>query len=380
MDLFSNILPPLPTTVPISTVVEQVAKTITPSHHPESPMPSRAPQTGRLGLPLTRQNPWQRVGRNLSPGGSADPNLAIREAGLDWTVSRVDLRTADSLDPVPDFSAIRRSDTGRILGVVGPDYEPFQNAGMFQVFSDLARVGRDDGGLPFNIETAGAFNGGKVVWALAHLPDLGIRIGDDESKTYLLVSNGHTGNKTLIIAPTTIRVICRNTLAMAEAQARNNRSMLGLAGGFTIKHTPGIHESVNQAKHAFSTVIRDHAATKAAWNRLADVQLTQKLEAEFMAQVFGTPGPDEADRAKSLRKSREDRLAAILASPTSQVHGTKDTLFSVMQAVVEYADHDRTTRTSDGGDADGSRLFSATFGSGAELKSRAWESALALAA
>ncbi len=120
--------------------------------------------------------------------------------------------------------------------------------------------------------------------------------------------------------------------------------------------------------------------TKAAWNRLADIPLTEKLEAEFMASVFGRPGPDESDRAKALRKGREERLAAILASPTSQVKGTKDSLFSVMQAVVEYADHDRTTRTAEGGDADESRLFSATWGSGAELKARAWDAALEMAA
>ena len=381
MDLFSDILPHLPTPVPISAVVDQVVSTISrnPSHHPETPRPSRAPQTSRFGLPAPRMNPWQLSGRTLLAEATTDPTAAIRQAGLDWEVKRVDLRTADSLDPVPDFAAIRRSDTGRILGVVGPDYEPFQNRAMFDVFTDLARVGKDDGGLPFTIETAGAFSGGKVVWALAHLPDLVIRIGEDEAKTYLLVSSGHTGNRTLIIAPTTIRVVCRNTLAMAEEQARANRH-LGLAGGFSLRHTPGIHESVNQAKQAFATVIRDHAATKAAWNRLADVPLTQKLEQQFMAQVFGTPGPDESDRAKTLRKGREERIAAILASPTSQVKGTKDTAFSLMQAVVEYADHDRTTRTSDGGDADESRLFSATFGSGAELKARAWDAALAVAA
>lgn len=381
MDLFSDILPPLPAPVPISTVVDAVAPTLvrTPSHHPESQKPSRAPQTARLGLPPPRQNPWQRVGRALSPAATTDPAIAIREAGLDWEVSRVDLRTADRLDPVPDFAAIRRSDTGKILGVVGPDYEPFQNTGMFQVFTDLARVGRADGGLPFTIETAGAFNGGKVVWALAHLPDLGIRIGDDESKTYLLVSNGHTGNKTLIIAPTTIRVCCQNTLAMAEAQAKANRR-LGLAGGFTLKHLPSIHESVNQAKDAFAAVIRNHAATKAAWNRLADIPLTAKLEAALMTQVFGNPGPDETDRAKALRKSREERLAAIAASPTSQQKATKDSLLSALFAIGEFVDHDRMTRTADGGDADESRLFSATFGSGAEVKERAWDAAIALAA
>ncbi len=380
MDLFSDILPPLPAPVPIGTVVAQVAKTITPSHHPESPKPSRVPQTARLGLPPPRQNPWQSHGHAMTGAASTDVDAAIRSAGLDWEVRKVDLRCADTLDAVPDFSAIRRGDTGAILGVVGPDYEPYQNRSMFDVFTDLARVSRDDGGLPFTIETAGAFQGGKVVWALAHLPDLGIRIGDDESKTYLLVSNGHTGNRRLIIAPTTIRVVCQNTLRMAEAQARENRRHPGLAGGFTLKHVSGIHEAVNEAKAAFAATIAAHRVTKAAWNRLADVPLTAKLEAALMTQVFGTPGPDETDRAKAIRVSRQNRLAAIAAGPTSQVRGTKDTLFSALAAIVEFVDHDRVSRRADGGDTGESRLFSATFGSGAEVKERAWNAALALAA
>jgi phage/plasmid-like protein (TIGR03299 family) len=387
MDLFADILPPLPAHVPISAVVEQITtRPREPSHHPQAALPSRSPQPSasapspRAGLPLPRQNPWQRNGRSMTGEAVTNPEVAIRQAGLDWTVSRIDLRTADTLDPVPDFSAIRRSDTGRVLGVVGPDYEPFQNAGMFQVLTDLAQVGRADGGLPFTIETAGAFTGGKVVWVLAHLPDLSIRLGDDESKTYLLVSNGHTGNRTLIIAPTTIRVVCQNTLRMAESQARSNRSTPGLAGGFTLKHTPGIHAAVEDAKAAFASVIRDHAVTSAAWRRLADVPLTSALERSFFATVFGTPGPDETDRAKALRKGREERLAAILASPTSRVRGTTDTAFSLLQAVVEFADHDRSTRIGEGGNADESRLFSAAFGSGADLKARAWDAALTLAA
>ena len=343
-------------------------------------VPSPLPATGRGGLPNVRRNPWQRGGHTMVGEAITSPDAALVQARLNWTVERVDLRCADTLDPVPDFAAIRRSDTKGLLGVVGPDYEPFQNQGMFQVFTDLAAAGREQGGLPFTIETAGAFQGGKVVWALAHLPDLGIRIGDDVSKTYLLVSNGHTGNRTLVIAPTTIRVVCQNTLRMAEAQAKANHRHPGLAGGFTLKHTPGIHDAILEVKDAFATTIRQHQATKEAWTHLASKGMTTRRETEFMAQVFGRPGPDESDRAKALRKTREERIAAILASPTSQVRGTKDSLFSLMQAVVEYVDHDRTTRTGEGGDADESRLMSSTFGSGADLKSRAWDTALALAA
>lgn len=375
MQLFSDLLAaPLRTAVPIAVALATAM--------PDLPAAASKPvaPSVRSGLPAPRQNPWRRAGTTMLAEATTDPDAAMRQAGLDWTVERVDLRCADTLDPVQDFSAIRRSDNNRILSVVGKDYAPFQNQQMFNVFTDLAKVGRDDGGLSFTIETAGCFQGGKVVWALAHLPDLGIRIGDDEAKTYLLVSNGHTGNRTLIIAPTTIRVVCRNSLRLAETQARERRKHPGLAGGFTLKHTPGIHEAVADAKAAFAATIQSHKVTKAVWNRLADVPLTKKREADLMAMVFGKPGPDEADRAQALRKTRGERIATILASPTSQVRGTKDSLFSAMQAIVEFVDHDRTTRTSEGGDADESRLFSATFGSGAEVKERAWNAALELAA
>jgi phage/plasmid-like protein (TIGR03299 family) len=241
---------------------------------------------------------------------------------------------------------------------------------MFQVFKDLTGV---DGGLPFTIETAGSFQKGKIVWALAHLPDLGITIGDDRTKTYLLVSNGHSGNRTLIIAPTTIRVICQNTLKLADAQART------LANGFILRHTPGIHEAVESAKATFAATIQSHRATKAAWEHLARKPLTTRMQNEFMGLVFGQPGPDESERAKTMRKTREDRLAAILASPTSQVKGTKDSVFSLLHAVVEYIDHDRPTRSAEEGNSEESRLYSATYGSGANLKAQAWSTALELA-
>ena len=369
--LFSELLP---TPMPIARLVADVGPTL--GRMPK-PLPTPTTATAHLtGLPPRRSNPWQRHGTTLLAEAMTDPDLAIQKSSLNWEVRRVDMRTADTLDAVPDFSAIRRSDTGAILGVVGNGYETFQNQAMFNVIKDLAIVGRD-GGMPFTIETAGSFQGGRIVWVLAHLPHLEIRIGDDEARVFMLLSNGHVGNRRLIIAPTTIRPICMNTLRMAEKQIRGNQKKSGLVGGVTIKHLPGMHLAVDEAREAFAATVRNHATTKATWEFLASKPLTAKLKTAFLASVFGRPGPDEADRAKSLRKSREDRIEAILASPTSQVKGTKDIGLSVLHAVVEYADHDRTTRTSDG-DAEEARQVSATWGSGAEVKARAFDSILEL--
>jgi len=89
--------------------------------------------------------------------------------------------------------------------------------------------------------------------------------------------------------------------------------------------------------------------------------------------VFGKPGPDESERAKTIRKNRDERIAAILASPTSQVKGTKDTAFSLLNATTEFVDHFRSTKTSDSTESsDEARSMSAMFGSGDALKSKAW--------
>ena len=372
--LFSELLP---TPMPIARLVADVGPTLgrmpKPLPTPPPPTTATAPLTD---LPPRRSNPWQRHGTTLLAEAMTDPDLAIQKAGLNWEVRRVDMRTADTLDAVPDFSAIRRSDTGALMGVVGQDYQPFQNQQMFNVIKDLAVVGRD-GGMPFTIETAGSFQGGRIVWVLAHLPDLGIRIGEDHAHVYLLLSNGHVGNRRLSCGPTTIRPRCMNTLALAEKQIRGNQKKSGLVGGVTIKHLPGMHLAVDEAREAFAATVRNHATTKAAWEFLASKQLTAKLKTAFLTSVFGHPGPDEADRAKSLRKTREERIEAILASPTSQVKGTKDSGLSVLHAVVEFVDHDRTTRTSDG-DAEEARQVSATWGSGSEVKARAFDAILEL--
>lgn len=325
------------------------------------------PRIGRSMQP--RSNPWEQVGRRFAP--TSNTQDALMASGLNWQVEKIGLRT-DDLAPVPDNMAIRRSDTGRVLGIVGADYEPLQNHEAFSFFQDVAGNGR------LSFETAGCFNHGAITWVQAKLPDHDIRIGDDVSECFLFISNGHIGNKTLTIAPTTVRIICKNTLRMAEAQQRHGRTLRpGLTNGFTVKHTKNMRDALNEIRDAYAQTLKSHAVTKEAYRFLAGKQMRTRLKDAFFDVVFAS-GPDESERAAAIAKARRDRLEAILATPTSQVKGTRNTAFSLFQAAVEYIDHERSTRTSDGEDAASARLHSATFGSGAALKSRAWDAILDL--
>jgi phage/plasmid-like protein (TIGR03299 family) len=330
-------------------------------------------------LPPRRSNPWRMHGTTLMAEATTNPVAAMRAAGLDFAVERVELRTADTFDPVPDVRAIRRTDTHAILSVVGREYIPLQNNSMFDVIRDLGRSGPGGGAVPYSIETAGSLQGGAVVWALAHLPDLDFQIGDDAAKTYLLISNAHDASKALQLGGTTYRPICANTLRLAESQMRSNRKRHHLSGGAQIRHTPGMHAALQRMQEVYAAIIRNQVLTREGWQFLASRPLTERLKLDFLASVFGRPGTDESDRARAIREARESRIEAILASPTSQVTGTKDTALSMLHSVVEWVEHDRSSKGSKSASVDENRLYSSSFASGSVLKAKAWASILELA-
>lgn len=318
-----------------------------------------------------RESPWHKLGQLINvPVGSSE---ALSLAGLDWSIAKKPLWTSD-LDAVPKHVAVLRSDTKAVMGVVGNDWEPLQNREMFTFLDSLAQTTDQ-----VIYETAGALGQGETVWVLAHLPDLTIRIGEDTSKTYMLVFNGHAGNRLLTVAPTTIRVVCQNTLRMASAQIHGNRHRPLLESGFRIRHTKGMKAALADVASAYASTRASHQATKEAYEFLAAVPLSEWLIRSVFERSFRYDiAPSEADRAKAIKEARDQKLREILASSTCNVSGTAGTAFALLNAVTEYVDHLRPTRTREGQTTNTQRFASAHWGSGAQVKQSAWETIMDL--
>lgn len=338
--------------------------------------------TGRASMMSYRENPWHKMGQVVSEKVT-DPARCLDLAGLNWTVQEKPVFTAEvskvgeetittDVRQIDGFKALRRSDTGADLGVVTDQYQVFQNAEMFDVLAQIA------GNREMWWETAGALDEGRIVWGLITVPELEIRIGDDRSIPYMLASQGHVGNRKLTIMPTTIRVVCQNTLAMAD-RAANGQT--GLCRGFAIRHTSGLKAAVRDAITAYGGTVKAIETTRAAYEALAREELTTAKWAAYMEAVFRQEDAtaaalsDETDRAKKLRVAREEALGRLLDSPTNRVKGTDRTMFAALQTVVEYVDHVRPTR---GQNPDETRWKIANFGHAANIKARAMEEALAL--
>src|SRR5437763_6606816 len=96
-----------------------------------------------------------------------------------------------------------------LFGVVSRRYGPLQNVETFESFDRMV------GEKKAYFEAAGALGEGERIWVMAKMPEAMEIVRGDECFKYLLLSNTHSGDGSVIVKFTTVRVVCQNTLMLA---------------------------------------------------------------------------------------------------------------------------------------------------------------------
>jgi len=188
---------------------------------------------GRVAMMYVGEVPWHGLGMKM--GAPATARETIAAAGLDYDVQMTNLATIDGT-PVPQKRAVIRTDTNDVLGVVGGNYVPVQNRECFSFLDAVVADGR------LRYHTAGALRKGERIWLLAKLPgQIRVRFSEDISEKYLLLSNSHDGSSTLRVHYTSIRVVCANTLHIADQAGRGE--------GIAIRHQGNLAAKVRDAQN-----------------------------------------------------------------------------------------------------------------------------------
>lgn len=306
---------------------------------------------------------WHGLGTVLEDAPSIPG--ALRLAGLDWEVEAwpISATNGETRQTIDSHVLNVRGDTGAPLGVVGSGYVPLQNSEL----ADFADALMGEGA---RVESAGSLRGGKRVWFLIRtdeIVELG-RNGDDRVIPYVLLANGHDGGLAFTVKPTTIRVVCANTL---HASLRNERDA---QRALKLRHTSGIKFRVEDAKR----VLEGHGLIVKSWREkaqaLAAAPMTRAERSAYYESVYAAAfAKPESDRGKARRTNVLREWESLSHSDRNTLDGVGGTAWGALNAVTDWSDH------RSGGEkiSRDERTYRGWFGSGAKLKAHAWDEALA---
>jgi phage/plasmid-like protein (TIGR03299 family) len=194
-------------------------------------------------------------------------STALKQSGLGWEVEKSEGINAvtDSLLYTNEYRGIVRKDTQEVLGIVSPQYQVVQNDEVFRLaeyFSNVATV-----------ESAGSIQGGRKCYLLLNQDSFEASL-DDTVERYMALFWGHDGKSSIVLKPTSIRVVCKNTMDMALAEDTKNK--------MTIKHHGDMATKMQEARD----ILAEYKNTSMLFRNQVDTLVTRPISHDALRRFF----------------------------------------------------------------------------------------------
>lgn len=321
---------------------------------------------GRANMAFVGEKPWHGLGAQINPDASIEEWRVA--AGLNWQIKSAPVMYAPEAE-LPrgsglDRHVLYRSDTNAALSVVSSYYKAVQPESVLEFFRDLV------GDAGFRINTAGALKNGRKIWALAEIGKSDSIMSVDPITGYLLLATSCDGSMATTARFTSVRVVCQNTLSMATGSKAKAGQEVKVYHITDFDHAK-VKKDLGIVANTWSSFIE-------AAKLIARVKLDDAKAVSILQKVYAQSDDDRAMEAdKFLEKSPTSRKVIDLfhgKALGSNLESAKGTAWGLVNSVTEYVDFRSGSRTND------SRLDSAWFGRGAQVKEAVFAECVKLAA
>lgn len=321
-------------------------------------MPANVQTMGYYG-----ELPWHGLGKQVPKGVTAEQ--MIRAAGLDWEVELRPARGAREINRKGEFSRyevvrVPRPATNEnevLLGVVSRRYQPLQNVEAFSFFDPI--VGESKA----YFETAGALGEGERIWVMAKMPGAMEIVRGDECFKYLLLSNTHSGDGSVIVKFTAVRVVCQNTLMLAMEDGQK---------AYRVRHSKQMQFKLDELAAFLSMTQEVFLKAEEQFKRMAKIQMIEGRLEHYFEAVF----PRSAvQKRKGEKPTRWEDVRKVFETQDLQLPGVPGTLWAAYNAITWFEDYRRPQQE----EQPDRRLERTWFGDAADTKLRALVKATELA-
>ena len=262
---------------------------------------------------------------------------------------------------------IVRSDNKYELSHVSPNYAPWGHLKAIPMFNSLLM----DGIMKY--EAAFTLRGGKDVVIVAQIPGVHEVAEGDVNLPYIMALFNHTGQHRVRFLPTAIRPVCANTVRMALGQGKGQI--------LSVRHSGDMELKMDEVRNALSEI--DDAFTKhtEVAREMVKVKVTNSKWQPFLDGLFPVPAITDPDftqrRYNNMIDTRNAITTNLMKDPAQQIPSTKHSWYAAYNAVTQWIDHHEYKGKNDVTKAE-PRFRVANFGTGNDMKVKAWNSAYAM--
>lgn len=307
---------------------------------------------------------WHRLGQELP----ADATQAqwINASGFGFTVAKVPaivgLEGAEfdhipaerRFMPASNRKFIVRQDNGHVLGMASDMYQVVQPTDVLEWFERYITV--DD---RFHLDAAGVLEHGEKLWATAKFNG-DLTVAGDRHIARLLMSTSYDQTQPTINQATTTRVVCQNTMRVAH---NDNRAVV------RTRHTSRFDGS--RVARELSSIAQSFETYKAMGDAMAQTEMAKEDVSKFFKELLEIPFEAKKDDVSTRKMNQFADMSRAYSATKRERNSERDDVWTALQAVSRYVDHDRSVRNADNELV--GRFTSATFGSGDSMKGRAME-------
>jgi len=308
--------------------------------------------------------PWHGLGNQLSPKQPLE--VWQQEAGMNWQIQESPVRFMEdavghlgTIHSFPEQKVLYRSDSKEALSVVSKRYQVVQPREVLEFYRDLTeRSG-------YELETAGVLKGGRKLWALARTGQSAALKGNDVVNGYLLLATSCDGTLATTATPTTVRVVCNNTLSIA---------VNGASQAIKVPHSTRFNPQV--VKQQLGIAVSQWDDFMYRMRMLAERKVQDREAKDFLRSVLSEVQTGNPERTGLSNERALTKMLSLYEGHGrgAELEAAKSTAWGLLNAVTEYVDHERRARSSE------YRMDTAWFGQGALIKQRALNTALLLVA
>ena len=313
-------------------------------------------------MAYTGEAPWHKLGSELPAKQPIE--VWAQKAGMDWRICETPVRyltgQVGALGAIMSFDeqkVLYRSDTNKPLSVVSDRYQVVQPQEVLEFYRDLTEISG------FELETAGVLKDGKKFWALAKMGKEAVLKGNDVVKGYLLLATSCDGTLATTATPTSVRVVCQNTLTIA---------LNGASAAIKVPHNTNF--DAQAVKRQLGVAVSHWDSFMYRMKTLSERKVKSHEAMNYFLKVLCQT--DALDSGNVLTNERALKKVQTIYEGNgrgAELTAASGTAWGLLNAVTEFVDHEKQARSPE------NRLDSAWFGQGASLKQRALDHALQLA-